>query len=76
MLLSYFKKRKIDVSDLIICPSCSKTSEIDEWNSIAQEIYGDGSPDIRNAALNKKISFPFQCPKCYKGFSAYSVKFK
>lgn len=66
-----FKKSKCTHA---ICPSCKEKSTLEEWNNMAVTIYGKDSPDIRVAAVNKKVTFPFQCPNCYMAFSAYLVE--
>ncbi|MDG5786705.1 hypothetical protein QA612_04315 [Evansella sp. AB-P1] len=73
--LKLFQNKKTKCSTHICCPSCGDESTVEEWNEIAVSIYGKSSPDVRTAALDKKISFPFQCPNCYRGFSAYLLEF-
>ncbi|ADU31893.1 hypothetical protein [Evansella cellulosilytica] len=74
MALKLLQSKKYKRSTHVLCPSCNEKSTVEEWNDIAIKTYGENSPDIRHAALDKKISFPFQCPKCYMGYSAYLVK--
>lgn len=76
IMLKIFQKKKIQESTQVICPSCNSSTEVEKWNDIARHVYGEDSPEIRNAALNKKVSFPFQCPECHKGFSAYLLDFE
>ncbi|MBU9721571.1 hypothetical protein [Bacillus alkalicola] len=57
------------------CPNCNEVSTVDNWNDIAIKTYGETSPDIRMAAL-EKTSFPYQCPKCYMAYSAHLLTFE
>ncbi|RNA67601.1 hypothetical protein EBO34_12820 [Alteribacter keqinensis] len=68
------EKKTLDFSH-IECPNCENTKSVDKWNTIAKDTYGPDSPDVRVASLDKKISFPFQCPDCYMAFSAHQLKF-
>ncbi|MGJ9383775.1 hypothetical protein [Salipaludibacillus sp. CF4.18] len=69
------RKKKILEATLAECPICNEANEINLWNQLVCDTYGDHSPDIRTAALNKKNTFPYQCPTCFKGFSAHRIKF-
>lgn len=75
MMLNLFKKKHISNATHVECPNCAEISTVDCWNQIVIDTYGERSPDIRNAALNKKNSFPYQCPACFKGYSAHKMKF-
>ncbi|MDQ0256664.1 RNA polymerase subunit RPABC4/transcription elongation factor Spt4 [Evansella vedderi] len=68
-------KSKVLNSTHAVCPTCGEESTVEEWNEIVIKTYGEHSPDIRSAA-DKKSSFPFQCPKCYCGYSAHLLGFK
>lgn len=70
------KKRRILEAISAECPICKETTQIKDWNQLVYDTYGEHSPDIRKAALDKKNSFPYQCPSCFKGFSAHRISFK
>ncbi|MDQ0254497.1 putative RNA-binding Zn-ribbon protein involved in translation (DUF1610 family) [Evansella vedderi] len=74
MALKLFRAKKYDHCTHVECPSCEEKRPVEDWNNIALETYGSNSPDIRTAA-NKKVPFPYQCPNCYMGYSAYLLKF-
>ncbi|WP_280769634.1 hypothetical protein [Salipaludibacillus daqingensis] len=69
------KQKRILEATYVECPSCETIDRAANWNKLAQETYGTHSPDIRKAAINKGNSFPFQCPHCFKGYSAHNVHF-
>ncbi|WP_096190328.1 CpXC domain-containing protein [Evansella halocellulosilytica] len=75
MVLKFLRKKKLMNTTHISCPSCEEETDIEMWNSIAKEVYGVQSPDVREAASNKGNSFPYQCPKCHTGFSAHKLTF-
>jgi predicted RNA-binding Zn-ribbon protein involved in translation (DUF1610 family) len=75
MFWSTTRKKQILEATHAECPSCSEVSSVKEWNNLVVQTYGTGSPDIRRAAVNRKNSFPFQCPECFKGYSAHILKF-
>jgi RNA polymerase subunit RPABC4/transcription elongation factor Spt4 len=68
------KKQLLDATHAE-CPSCNYTSSVKEWNDLVSSVYGSQSPDIRRAAADPKNSFPFQCPSCFKGYSAHAIGF-
>jgi len=75
MLSSIFRKNNIRHATHAECPNCEEVGTVESWNKIVVDTYGKKSPDIRLAALNKKNSFPYQCPSCFKGYSAHIIKF-
>ncbi|WP_147802792.1 hypothetical protein [Alkalicoccus halolimnae] len=68
------KKQTLEATH-VQCPSCENISAVEKWNNIVKHTYGDSAPDVRQAAINRKNSFPFQCPSCYKGYSAHVLIF-
>nr|WP_090892356.1 hypothetical protein [Evansella caseinilytica] len=70
-----FGNKKILNATHIECPSCETVRPVDKWNEGTITVYGSDSPDVRNAALNKKNTFPYQCPECHMGFSAHKLNF-
>lgn len=69
------RQRKILEATYAECPNCSTTDHISAWNQLAKDTYGDQAPDIRQSATSKKNSFPYQCPRCFKGYSANKIFF-
>ncbi|NJP37440.1 hypothetical protein [Alkalicoccus luteus] len=69
------RKKQVMEATHIECPSCETVTAVQAWNKLAVGTYGDDTPDVRKAALNKQNSFPFQCPTCFKGYSAHRLEF-
>lgn len=74
--MMFLKRLKAKKSSVVICPCCGVKTPVEKWNELAKSTYGENTPDVREAAQSKKNTFPFQCPSCYKGFSAYLLHFE
>lgn len=68
------QKKQVLEATHIECPSCSGVSTVKAWENMAAGTYGR-FPDVRKASLKKSNSFPFQCPDCFKGYSAHLLIF-
>lgn len=75
MVFNLLKRKRVLAATYAECPNCDSKAKVKEWNQIALDTYGKQAPDIRQSALNKQNSFPYQCPVCFKGFSAHKVSF-
>ncbi|WP_416147356.1 hypothetical protein ACM26V_14125 [Salipaludibacillus sp. HK11] len=75
MLWKSARQKRILHASYVECPNCKSVELVSKWNQLAQDTYGSHSPDIRNAAVKKGNSFPFQCPSCFKGYSAKKMNF-
>ncbi|WP_026691461.1 hypothetical protein [Alteribacter aurantiacus] len=73
MFLKKLKEAKALEATHIDCPNCREETLIDDWHTIVKNTYGNDSPDVRIAHLDKKNSFPYQCPSCFMAFSAYQL---
>lgn len=74
MFWKHNQKKQVLNATHIECPSCNELATVKAWESLAKGTYGN-VPDIRKASFKKSNSFPFQCPECYKGYSAHLLKF-
>ncbi len=68
------KRKKAEQYTHAQCPKCEEVTTIDKWNQLAKATYGPDSPDLRTLSTNKANTFPYQCPQCFMGYSAYQVK--
>ncbi|SDO06188.1 hypothetical protein [Alkalicoccus daliensis] len=75
MFWNFNRKKEVLDATHVKCPSCEALTKVKEWNEMAEGTYRD-VPDIRRAAVNRKNSFPFQCPECFKGYSAHKLTFQ
>lgn len=75
MLFKAARRKKVINASHVECPNCTNVHSAETWNDWAQQTYGNQAPDIRKAGADKNNSFPFQCPSCYKAFSAYRMNF-
>ncbi|PYZ92728.1 hypothetical protein CR194_13820 [Salipaludibacillus keqinensis] len=69
------RQKRILESSYVECPSCESVGRVSKWNQLARETYGNHSPDIRKSAINKANTFPYQCPQCFKGYSATNLTY-
>ncbi|PYZ95893.1 hypothetical protein CR205_16065 [Alteribacter lacisalsi] len=72
-MFKLFKASPLNEKEYVQCPNCRSIHKDSKWNEIAVATYGPDSPDVKEAARNKAVSFPFQCPTCYMGFSAWKL---
>ncbi|OIJ22353.1 hypothetical protein BKP45_06880 [Anaerobacillus alkalidiazotrophicus] len=65
-------KKKVEDATHAKCPHCEKEVKIELWNKQTRAFLGDAIPCVTEG-LNTKI--PYQCPECFSGHLAKSIKF-